>query len=92
MSGEVDPLYIKARSALLDATSALITHIDAITLVGAQAIYIHTGETELEDIGMVAAYTTDADFAVSPNDIAGSPTIAELLTNQGFTSRENPGS
>jgi hypothetical protein len=40
MPGEPDPLYVKARHALLDALDALRPHLDAITLVGAQAIYV----------------------------------------------------
>ena len=42
MPGDPDPLYVRARSALLDATDALAVHLDAIVLVGAQAIYLCT--------------------------------------------------
>jgi hypothetical protein len=52
-----DPLYVRARAALLEATEALAPHLDALVLVGAQAIYLHTGATDLA----VAKYTTDAD-------------------------------
>ena len=40
-------------------------------LVGAQAIYMHTGLADLA----VAEYTTDADFGVSPDDLADSPLL-----------------
>lgn len=56
-------------------------------LVGAQAIYLHTGDADLA----VAEYTTDADFTVSPADLAEAPLLADLLNAHGFTAREHPG-
>jgi hypothetical protein len=41
--GAPDPLYILARAALLDALEALGAQREAAILVGAQAIYLHTG-------------------------------------------------
>lgn len=82
-----DPLYIKARAALLDAATALDAHLDAMVLVGAQAIYLHTGDADLA----VAEYTTDADFTVSPTELADAPLFDALLNNAGFTPREHPG-
>ena len=38
MSGGPDPLYVRARTALLDAADALAEQLDALVLVGAQAI------------------------------------------------------
>lgn len=87
MSGAPDPLYVRARGALLDALDALEPHLDAIVLVGAQAVYLHTSDTELA----VAEYTTDADLAVAPGDLADSPLIADALTARGFTPRVHPG-
>jgi hypothetical protein len=87
VSGEPDPLYVRARGALLDAVEALGVHRDAIVLVGAQAIYLHTGDAGLA----VAEYTTDADFTVSPGELADTPLISDLLTARGFTPREHPG-
>lgn len=72
----------------MDATDALADHLRAIVLVGAQAIYLHTGEGDLS----AAPYTTDADFAADPTDLAGHPLIADLLEAGGFTPREHPGS
>jgi hypothetical protein len=85
--GDVDPLYVRARTALLDALDALESHLDAIVLVGAQAVYLHTAGTELA----VAEYTTDADLAVAPADLAASPLVGDALTSRGFTPREHPG-
>ncbi len=87
MPGAPDPLYVRARSALLDAAEALAPHLDAIVLVGAQAIYLHTGDADLA----VAEYTTDADFTLGPGDVADSPLLADLLIDGGFTTREHPG-
>lgn len=88
MSGEPDPLYVRARAALLDATDALTEQIEALVLVGAQAIYLHTGDAELA----VAEYTTDVDFTIGPAELHDTPLLAELLTTRGFTTREHPGS
>ncbi|MGH8952857.1 MAG: hypothetical protein ACRDX9_15745 [Acidimicrobiia bacterium] len=82
-----DPLYVRARAALLEAAEALEEHLDAVVLVGAQAIYLHTGGADLA----VAEYTTDADFTVSPADLADAPLLSDLLTGHGFTQREHPG-
>ena len=57
MSGAPDPLYVRARTALLDAAEALAEQLDAVVLVGAQAVYIHTGDA---DFVATAPYTTDA--------------------------------
>jgi len=87
MIGVLDPVYVRARAALLDAVEALDAQLDAVVLVGAQAIYLHTGDSDLA----VAEYTTDADFAISPVELAASPLIDDLLTQAGFTPREHPG-
>jgi hypothetical protein len=88
MPGVPDRLYVRARAALLDAVEALETHLDAVVLVGAQAIYQHTGDADLA----VAEYTTDADFSVSPAELADAPLLGDLLAGHGFTPREHPGS
>lgn len=62
MSGEPDPQYVVARSVLLDALEALEAQREAVVLVGAQAIYLHTGAIELA----VAEFTTDADIILDP--------------------------
>ncbi len=87
MPGELDEQYIRARAALLDAAEALAPHLDSIVLVGAQAIYLHTGAADL----VVAEFTTDADFSVEPALLGNEPLLAELLEARGFTRREHPG-
>jgi hypothetical protein len=87
MPGVADPLYVRARAALLVAAEALEAHRDALVLVGAQAIYLQTGDADLA----VAEYTTDADFTVAPADLADAPLLADLLGARGFAPREHPG-
>lgn len=41
------PLYIVARTVLLDALDALGEQRDAVVLVGAQAIYLHAGDADI---------------------------------------------
>ncbi len=62
MPGELDPITIRARRVLLDALEALAGQRQAIVLVGAQAIYLHTGEADLA----VSPFTQDADLALNP--------------------------
>jgi hypothetical protein len=83
-----DPLYVRARSTLLDAVDALAAHLDAVVLVGAQAVYLHTGDADLA----VAEYTTDADFTISPPELEDTPLLADLLEGAGFTAGRHPGS
>jgi hypothetical protein len=75
MPGAPDPLYIAATRALLDALEALGVQRNSVVLVGAQAIYIITGEGDLAvspftiDADLVLAvspFTTDADLALDP--------------------------
>ena len=85
MSGGPDPLYIRARTALLDA--ALAEQLNALVLVGAQAIYLQTGHAEFA----AAEYTTDADFCVSPAVLTDAPLLPGLLKARGFSPGEHPG-
>ncbi|GAA1765122.1 hypothetical protein GCM10009681_40260 [Luedemannella helvata] len=64
MTVATDPLYIAARCVLLDALDALAEHRDAVIIVGAQAVYLHSNDADL-DAG-VAPYTTDGDLAIVP--------------------------
>ena len=82
MPGELDEFYVRARAALLDATDALAPHLDSIVLVGAQAIYLHTGDADLA----VAEFTTDADFSVEPGQLSDTPLLGDLLSRPRFHS------
>jgi len=81
MPGAPDPLYVAARRTLLDALEAVREHLDAVVLVGAQAVYIHTGAGELA----VAPYTTDGDLAIDPARLSPEPRLEELLAGAGFS-------
>lgn len=85
--GDPDPLYVRARNALFDAADALAEHRNAVVLVGAQAVYLHTGEA---DFG-VAAFTRDADFCLTPIDLDDKPLLRQMLEAAGFSLGEQPG-
>jgi hypothetical protein len=51
----IDPIYIVARAALLDALDALADQRGAVILVGAQAIYLHTGDADIAIPGSASA-------------------------------------
>lgn len=83
--GAPDPIYVEARSTLLDAFTALEIHLDAIVLVGAQAVYIHAQETNLS----IAPFTSDGDLAIDPRRLGNAPLIEIALQNASF--RREPG-
>jgi len=87
MSGAPDVEYVAARRALLDALEALKAHVDALVLVGAQAVYLHTGEGDLA----VAPFTTDADIAVDPAALKPDPALEETMVAAGFVLGTQPG-
>ncbi|MEU5850123.1 hypothetical protein [Saccharopolyspora shandongensis] len=79
--------YVVARSVLLDALTALRAHLDAMVLVGAQAVYFHTGDADLA----TAPTTTDADVALAPDRLADEPLLEEALRRAGFVRETDPG-
>lgn len=87
MSGGPDPVYVRARTALPNAADALAGQLDAVVLVGAQAIYLHTGDADFT----VAEHTTDADICVASADLSDKSLLAEALEARGFSLREHPG-
>jgi hypothetical protein len=87
MPGEPDPLYVLARRALLDGLFALEPHLGSIIVIGAQAVYLHTGPAELA----VAEFTTDADLAIAPEFLAENPSLGDLLEAGGFERQLDPG-
>ena len=70
-----DPLYVAARRVLLDALEDLYDHRDAIIIVGAQAVYLRTGDA---NVG-VAEYTTDADLAINADRLASRPLLEDAM-------------
>lgn len=82
MTGAPDPLYVAARRVLLDAIDALHDHLDALVLVGAQAVYVHAGEAEIA----VAPFTTDGDVALDPRRLGAEPLLERALAGADFVS------
>ncbi len=80
-----DEIYAAARTVLLDALEALETHRDAMTLVGAQAIYIRVGEADIA----VAPTTTDGDIVFDPEELSAQPALDELLRSAGFERKKD---
>jgi hypothetical protein len=77
--GDAD-LLVVARSALLDALDALESQRDALVLIGAQAIYLHTGAA----VVALAEATKDSDLAVDPRVLRESPLLEEAMKQAGF--------
>ncbi|MCC6652710.1 MAG: hypothetical protein IT348_16275 [Candidatus Eisenbacteria bacterium] len=80
----LDPRYVIARKVLLDALEALSDHREHVILIGAQAVYMHTGSADLS----VIPFTQDADLALNAEHLGGEPLIEACLTNAGFIQRE----
>lgn len=85
-SGDAE-LIVEARAALLDALDALIGHRDAVVVIGAQAVYLHTHEAPVA----LAEATKDSDIAVDPRTLAGQPLLEEAMRAAGFTLDEQDG-
>ncbi|WP_345214795.1 hypothetical protein [Georgenia halophila] len=71
---------------LLDALEALESHLDALVIIGAQAVYLHTGATEIA----LAEFTTDGDVAVDPEVLSSDPLVEEAMSAAGFTPDRRP--
>jgi len=82
-----DEVLVAARSALLDALMALGDHAEEVTLIGAQAIYLHTGAADVA----LAETTKDSDLVFDPRDLVDGPLLEEAMTAAGFRqSLESP--
>ena len=80
--------YVAARTVLLDVLEALGSQREAIIVVGAQAVYLRTGDAGITG---VAPYTTDADLALAPAWLAAEPHIENLMGDAGFEQKGDPG-
>ena len=89
METSFDPNYIEARETLLDAVEALGPHSDAVILVGAQAVYIHTAS--VDDSFAFSPFTYDADIALDPGRLEDSPAIVDAMSRAGFRLTDPPG-
>lgn len=84
---DLAPEYVVARRVLLDALAALESHLPSLILVGAQAVYHHTGDADFN----VPLFTTDADLALDTDVLDDNPEIGAVLRAAGFTPGPNPG-
>jgi hypothetical protein len=84
----MNTLYAVARGVLLDALEALNEQRDAVVLVGAQAIYLHTGDADIA----VPAFTTDGDLVIEPSRLKDEPRLAEAMERAQFAPGRQPGS
>jgi hypothetical protein len=80
MPGELDPRYVLARTVLLDALEALGSQRDAVIVVGAQAVYLHTGAIDLG----VPEFTLDADITLDPALLREIPEIEAAMLGARF--------
>jgi hypothetical protein len=74
-------LTVAARRVLLDGISALHEHVQALVLIGAQAVYLRSQSTNLG----VATATSDGDLSLDPELLRPDPRIEAALTDAGFT-------
>lgn len=75
-----------ARLGLLDALEALESHLNALVIIGAQAIYLHTGATQIA----LAEFTTDGDVAVDPDLLSSDPLVEAAMSAGGFVPDARP--
>ncbi len=80
MPGEADDLLVEARSVLLDALLALAEQRDSIIVIGAQAVYLHTGAAPIA----VAEATKDSDLAIDVRTLHQDPLIDAAMERAGF--------
>lgn len=75
-----DDVLEAARGALLDALEALRDHRDSVIVIGAQAIYLHTGAADIA----LAEFTKDSDLALDVRSLADDPLIEDLMRKANF--------
>jgi len=75
-----------ARLGLLDALAALVSHLDALVIIGAQAVYLHTGATQIA----LAEFTTDGDVALDPDLLSPDPLVEDAMSAAGFVPDPRP--
>lgn len=64
-----------------DGLDALKAHIDAITVAGAQAVYLRTADAAISS----AAFTSDGDLTLDPQLLEDEPLIEQALLDAGFS-------
>jgi hypothetical protein len=72
---------------LLDALEALHAHLESVVVIGAQAIYLHTGAAP---VGLAEA-TKDSDLALDARGLLDRPLLEETMRAAGFELDRQPG-
>jgi hypothetical protein len=80
MNQPASSILVLTRKVLLDALEALADHRDSVIVVGAQAVYLHTGNASVA----IAEATKDSDLAVDPRSLGADPLIQEAMEAGGF--------
>ncbi|WP_431974920.1 hypothetical protein [Micromonospora haikouensis] len=80
-------LYVVARRVLLDALDALHDQIEAVVVVGAQAVYLRSQDAALAS----AVYTSDGDLGIDPRLLNNDPLLDEAMARAGFIASSQPG-
>lgn len=78
-TGNTD-LLVAARGALLDALGALHAHRRSVIVIGAQAIYLHTGAAAVG----IAEATKDSDLALDTRILSDEPLLEVAMATAGF--------
>lgn len=84
-TARAEPLYVAARTVLLDALEALAAHSSSLVVVGAQAVYVRTGTAGLA----TAPFTTDGDVAVDPSSLTDDPALEDAMEQGHFALKIN---
>lgn len=79
--------YIEARRVLLDVLSALCEQLDAVVLVGAQAVYLRAADR----LPAYQPFTTDADIVLDPSLLTDQPALGDVMRSAGFVLTAEPG-
>lgn len=85
--GSSEDLLVRAREALLDALEALRDQRDALIVIGAQAVYLRTGDLDIA----LAPATKDSDFSLDPRNLHDDPRLEEAMRRAGFLPDVQPG-
>lgn len=84
---DVGRVMVAAQSALIDAVLALQDQKDALIVIGAQAVYLHTGRIDVA----LAETTKDSDVALDPGKLVDDPRIEAAMKGAGFLPAAQPG-
>lgn len=74
-------LTIVSRRVLLDVLDALAAHLDAVTIIGAQAVYLRSPEV---GFSATASYTRDADLSLDTTSLGDDPRLEDAMMSAKF--------